>query len=142
MTRHEERIKIFTLLYEYTFYSETDPAGFLERKKASDEENYSEFVSGSFINTVMSRERIDGIISDYSVGWKTKRMSKVTISILRLAVYELTSTDVPPKAVINEAVEIAKAYDDEKAASFINGILNKAARDMGLIPNASSGKNE
>ena len=81
---------------------------------------------------------IDSLISTHAVGWKIKRMSKVTISILRLAVYELKFTDTPPKAVINEAVEIAKEYDDDKAAPFVNGILNKFARSEGYISDSGS----
>ena len=72
------------------------------------------------------------------MGWKIKRMSKVTLSVLRLAVYELKYTDTPPKAVINEAVEISKEYDDEKASPFVNGILNKVARTEGLIADADN----
>ena len=60
-------------------------------------------------------------------------MSAVTKALLRMAVGEMLYTDVPPKACINEAVEIAKVYDEGKAPRFINGILNKVARAAGKI---------
>ena len=52
--------------------------------------------------------------------------------------YELTHTDVPPKVVINEAVEIAKEYASPEEGAFVNGILNKLARDRGLIGDSPS----
>ena len=60
-------------------------------------------------------------------------MSVVSRSLLRLAAYELTETDTPPRVVINEAVELAKTYDDDEGFSFVNGILNRFARDKGYL---------
>lgn len=138
MTRHEERIQIFTLLYEYTFYDGADADEFIASREELNEAEYSPFIRDSFCGAVKNSDEIDEIISRHAVGWKIKRMSKVTLSVLRLAVYELKYTDTPPKAVINEAVEIAKEYDDEKAAPFVNGILNKVARTEGLIADADN----
>ncbi len=138
MTRHEERIQIFTLLYEYTFYDGADAGAFIASREELNEAEYSPFIRDSFCGAAKSSNEIDEIISRHAVGWKIKRMSKVTLSVLRLAVYELKYTDTPPKAVINEAVEIAKEYDDEKAAPFVNGILNKVARTEGLIADADN----
>ena len=67
---------------------------------------------------------------EMSTGWKTKRMSKVDLNILRLAVYEMKyDEDVPTKVAINEAVEISKNFGGEDSASFINGILGKISRE-------------
>ena len=133
MTRHEERTQIFTLLYEYTFYTDIDPNGFISSRETLNGIEYALFVKETFLGVSNNISALDGIISLHSVGWKIKRMSKVTVSILRLAVYELKYTDTPPKAVINEALEIAKEFDDGKAVPFVNGILNKVARNEGLI---------
>ena len=65
-------------------------------------------------------------------------MSRVTKSVLRLAVYETTFTDTPPKVLINEAVELAKKYGEDKADKFINGILNSFARDEGLLSDGAA----
>ena len=75
-------------------------------------------------------EEIDRILNEKSTGWKTKRMSKVDLNILRLAVFEMKNDeDVPVKVAINEAVEISKVFGGEDSASFINGILGKVARE-------------
>ncbi len=77
--------------------------------------------------------RIDSLLNKTSVGWKTSRMNKVDLSILRLAVYEmLFDEEVPLGVAINEAVELAKRFGGEDSASFINGILGRIARDAEL----------
>lgn len=69
---------------------------------------------------------IDKILNDTSKGWKTTRMNKVDLSILRLAVYEMKwDEDIPAGVAINEAVELAKKYSSEDGPSFINGVLAK-----------------
>lgn len=76
---------------------------------------------------------VDGLISSRAIGWKTERMTKVSLSILRIAVYEMRfCKDIPFSVSINEAVEMTKKYDDEKAPSFVNGILNGIAENLGL----------
>ena len=75
-------------------------------------------------------EELDSILNEKSAGWKTKRMSKVDLNILRLAVYEMKyDEDVPVKVAINEAIEISKSFGGEDSASFVNGILGKIARE-------------
>ena len=75
------------------------------------------------------REKIDTIdeyINRASEGWKTTRLSRLSLCILRLAVYEMLYVkEIPAVISINEAVELSKKYDDPKAKSFINGVLNK-----------------
>ena len=67
---------------------------------------------------------IDAALNEASKGWKTSRMGKVELSILRLAVYELRyDDDVPGKVAINEAVELAKKYSGDEGPAFINGVL-------------------
>ena len=75
-------------------------------------------------------EEIDRILNEKSTGWKTKRMSKVDLNILRLAVFEMKyDEDVAVKVAINQGVEITKVFGGEDSASFINGILGKVARE-------------
>lgn len=72
---------------------------------------------------------LDTYIERYSVGWKFGRISRIVTCILRLAMFEiLYMQDVPNSAAINEAVELAKRYDTQEAASFINGILGSFVR--------------
>lgn len=69
---------------------------------------------------------IDQMIDEVSVGWRVSRMSRVDLTILRLAVYEMKYDDTIPAAVsINEAVELARKYSGDSSTSFVNGILAK-----------------
>jgi N utilization substance protein B len=77
-------------------------------------------------------EKIDATISAKSQNWKITRMSPVDLSILRVAAFEIlfAGADVPPKVVINEAIEIARRYGSTESSAFINGILD------GILENA------
>lgn len=110
-----------------------DGANGAEGVGAAAPEIFSEFVRTAFVGCVASAGELDRRISEFSKGWKISRISRIAKSILRLAVYETVFTETPPKAVINEAVELAKTYDDERSAKFINGILNSFARAEGYI---------
>ena len=74
-------------------------------------------------------EEIDNIIRTNSKGWKFERISKVDLSILRLALYEIKyRDDIPDSVSVNEAVELGKKYGGDKSGSFINGILGAYLR--------------
>jgi N utilization substance protein B len=89
----------------------------------------------SIVRFVLSEpERIDEAIDRAASNWDIGRFSRVDLSLLRLSVAELLgSPEVPAAVVINEAVEIAHRFSDEKSASFINGVLDRVARDAGRI---------
>ena len=71
---------------------------------------------------------IDRIINDSARGWKTGRMNKVDLTILRLAVYELKwDEEIPVGVAINEAVELAKKFSGDEGPAFVNGVLGKVA---------------
>jgi len=73
---------------------------------------------------------LDGYIDKYSVGWKFGRISRTAAAILKLAMYEvLYMPDIPNAAAINEAVELAKRYEEPETVSFINGILGSFSRN-------------
>jgi len=93
----------------------------------------SPYIRDTYFGTVENRAETDKLIAESAHKWKISRMAVVTRTILRLAVYEMMWGGIPPKAAINEAVEIAKIYDDDAAPAFINGILNQIARKNGLI---------
>ena len=93
-------------------------------------ENDQKYMQSKYENIKAHLDEIDALLNEKSKGWKTSRMSKVDLSILRLAVYEMKfDEDVPVKVAINEAVEIAKAFGGDTSASFVNGILGKIAKD-------------
>ncbi len=84
---------------------------------------------GEYIDSVMNafdahQEETDAMIEKYSRDWSFDRISKVDLSILRLSIIELVYLrDIPVRVSVNEAVELAKKYSDDKSPSFINGIL-------------------
>ncbi len=78
--------------------------------------------------------RIDEAIDAAAKNWDLERFSRVDLNLLRLAVGELLGApEVPAPVVINEAVEIAHRFSDEKSAAFINGVLDRIARDTGRL---------
>ncbi len=92
-------------------------------------ESIYEVVDVEFIENVLysldtNREKIDSLITENSKNWSINRMAKVDVSILRIALAEILSNqEIPTKVSINEAIEIAKVYSDDKTPKFINGIL-------------------
>ncbi len=131
--RTELREAAFLILFRLDFY-ETDEI----REQVDDffegEEIFSEdekqAVFEKVMNVALKADEIDSALDSTSVGWKTKRMTKVDLTVLRLAYYELKfDKDVPVGTAINEAVELAKNYGTEQSGSFVNGILAKVAKE-------------
>ncbi len=127
MTRHELRERIFQTIFQLPFYDEELPE--IEVSDVADSEEISDkdkaYIEAKVAGIRDNLEEIDKTIEQNSNGWKVKRIGKSELAILRLAVYEIRfDADVPDKVAINEAVELAKSYSDEKAARFINGVLS------------------
>jgi N utilization substance protein B len=76
---------------------------------------------------------IDRILGDYLTGWKLDRLSKVDRQVLRLASYELLYGAEPPKAVVNEAIELAKRFGSEESGKFVNGVLGKMLKELDTV---------
>ena len=80
---------------------------------------------------IMSRmDELDALIGKHARGWKTNRLSRVSRAVLRLATYEMAFDGTPAPIVINEAVELSKTFDEEKAKGFINGVLNAVKNEL------------
>ncbi|HEY2773616.1 MAG TPA: transcription antitermination factor NusB [Candidatus Binatia bacterium] len=102
--------------------------------EASEDERTREFAEQLVRHVLDDEAKIDAAIDAAAANWDLDRFSRVDLNLLRLAVGELlASPEVPAPVVINEAVEIAHRFSDEKAASFINGVLDRVARDAGRI---------
>ena len=85
-----------------------------------------EYIQNKYLSVREKMPMIDAMIDEKSTGWKTSRMGKVELTILRLAVYEmLYDEDVPSTVAINEAVEIAKKFGGDDTPAFVNGVLAK-----------------
>jgi len=92
------------------------------------------FAEKLFMAVAGSIGEIDGVITTASDNWRLERMSRVDRNILRMGVHELESSeDTPPLVAINEAVELAKRFGTEDSPSFVNGILDRIAREKSLL---------
>ena len=132
MRRREQREHIFKLLFMAEFNSEEEMdeqlAMYFDSLEEIEEKD-TEYMSEKYKNVLEHLGEIDELLNETSKGWKTKRMSRVDLTALRLAVYELKfDIDVPTGVAINEAVELAKRFGGEASGSFVNGILGKIAR--------------
>lgn len=85
------------------------------------------------------REAIDKWIERLAPQWPTRRQPAVDRSLLRLAVWELTNTDTPPKVVIDEAIELAKEFSTEQSPAFINGVLDAVLKERETLLGEGSG---
>ena len=132
MARKSAREAAMSLLYQRIFTENYDIdalRNMVDNQLVLDERDIS-YIEEILAGSSKYMDRIDNIIRENSKGWKFERISKVDLSILRLALYEiLFCDDIPQSVTINEAVELAKKYGGEKASSFINGILGSFVRN-------------
>ncbi|MGG7143649.1 transcription antitermination factor NusB [Clostridium nigeriense] len=90
-----------------------------------------EYIKEILLKVEKNKEVIDKKIEESLTNWKLDRISKVNLSILRLAIGEMIYIeDVPEKVAINEAIELTKKYSDEKSVSFVNGVLDNAFKNL------------
>ena len=136
MTRSEARIEAFKLVFQITAHKESYPDVVLlfeeenPQMKKSDKKQYNYIVNtanGVFENM---QEIDESICRNLKKEWTLERLSKVTLAILRLAVYEIKYLeDIPENVSVNEAVEIAKVYDIDDAPAFVNGVLSGVIKE-------------
>lgn len=136
MSRREIRERIFKLLFRVEFYN----AGEMEEQKElflEDAEDFPEEATEKDKREITEKydaiasklSEIDAMINEKATGWSIRRMGKVDLTIIRLAVYEICFDEqIPIGVAINEAVELAKSYGQDGSAAFVNGVLAKFAK--------------
>ena len=128
MTRREAREQTFILLFEKSVQNKTTEEVFEDAADARDFE-LKPFIKKLVEGVDENQEFIDKIISENIKSWNIKRISKVTLCILRLAICEiLFEKDIPVSVSINEAVELAKIYGGQGDANYINGVLSSVEK--------------
>ncbi len=133
MKRTELREHIFKMIFGYEFNSDSEMPEqmqlyFEQIEEPEPKEEDIAYIREKALNVILKAEEIDALLNSHTKGWKTSRMNKVDLSILRLAVYEMKwDEDVPEGVAINEAVELAKKYSGDDGPSFVNGVLAKLA---------------
>lgn len=131
MSRTELREHIFRMLFRVEFNNaeemkEQEQFYFDELEEATGKDQ--EYILNKYRAIDEKKEEIDKLLNEVTEGWKTSRMNRVDLTILRLATYEIKwDEDVPTGVAINEAVELAKKYSSDDGPAFVNGVLAKVA---------------
>lgn len=139
MTRRQIREEIFKIIFRADFHGEEDLKEQIDLVLQEDapeeetEENVVDpkeaqqqaYISEKCHDIFAHVEEIDALLNEAAEGWKTSRMAKVDLSLMRLAVYEIRYEKLPKGVAINEAVELAKIYGTDQSAGFVNGVLAK-----------------
>jgi len=127
-TRRDNRIAAFQFLYMWDINPPEDLE--IELKQFFDDQKnprkFYNFAEELIRGTLDNHDAIDSEINSYAQNWSFRRIAKVDLAILRLAIYELLfRTDIPPVVSINEAIDLTKVFSIPDAKRFINGILDQ-----------------
>ncbi len=137
MSRRRARQAVLQVLYRNEFH-----AGFFEQTKKESGSFYFKNLSQTDSQYALAilkgiqphKKDIDETIKKHSKNWKRERMPLVDLNIMRLAIFEiLFCPEIPDKAALNEALELAKQFGEKKSVSFINGILDQILKDKKTI---------
>lgn len=132
MTRRQAREQAFTLIFEKSFHPEITVEEIISAAVEARYLQTDEFAVLLAKTVDEKQPEIDSMIEQNAIGWRKDRISRVSLSLLRLALCEmLYIEDVPTSVSINEAVELAKIYASREDASFINGVLGTVSRQLG-----------
>ena len=133
MQRKQARENAFMLIFESVCKKDETAEEIFTKATELRGLEYDNYVTEVFFGAYENADVIDERMEKHLKGWKKERISPVSMAILRLAFYEmLYVADIPSKVTINEAIELSKKYDDEKAYMLVNGVLNATAEALGL----------
>lgn len=128
LTRKEARENAFILIFEKTF-NDISLEEILETAQSVRDFETDEYVEKVLFGVYHNVEKIDSLISENARGWKIERISRVVLSLMRLAIFEmLYIPEIPVNVSANEAIVLCKKYATEDDASFLNGILGTVSR--------------
>jgi len=131
MHRRQAREKALQILFQIDIHQGNAEEIIAERFENDNvDENQRQFITDIVLSTYSNLGEIDRQLKEVLEGWNLERIGKVERSILRIAIYELSFTDLSQSIVINEAVELAKKFSTDQSASFINGILAKRIKNV------------
>jgi len=123
-TRHNERIVIMTALYQIEIYKEKK-LNYDINEVLEEQELQTDFIKEEVEKILENQEYLDKKANKYLKNWNIKRLGKTDAAILRLGAYEILYTETPAPVIINEAVNLAKEYSDEKVVGMINSVLDQ-----------------
>ena len=125
MTRHEQRYKAMTILYQAFLYDSNNISYDINDIINEQMEENSKFVNTLVMGVIKDRETIDELANKYLKDWDISRLGFTDQAILRIGIYEILNTDTPDITCIDEAIELSKKYSDDKVCKMINGVLDK-----------------
>ena len=125
MNRAEARVVIMTILYQISIYEDNKISYIKDEVIKENLKINNDFVIDIVNGVLENKDKIDELANKYLNNWNIKRLGQTDRAILRMGIYELKYTDTPGIIAINEAVELAKKYSDEKVKNMINGVLDK-----------------
>ena len=138
--RRAAREAVLTLLFETEYHEDDTPEVIFARAaEARGIDPKDRIIRKEYYAIMEKLSVIDSLLGRHAKGWRTDRLSRVSRAILRLGTYEVVFAEkIPSPVAINEAVELAKKYDDPKARAFINGVLNAIKKELeengGVLP--------
>lgn len=125
MTRHEQRYKAMTILYQVFLYNsnniECDVKDIIE-EQLHEKNKFIEMIVNGVIKNI---DKLDELANKYLDNWDISRLGFTDQAILRMGIYEIVNMDTPDITCIDEAVELSKEYSDDKVCKMINGVLDK-----------------
>lgn len=131
MQRKQARENAFMLIFESVCKKDETAEEIFTKATELRGLEYDNYVTEVFFGAYENADVIDERMEKHLKGWKKERISPVSMAILRLGFYEMLYVpDIPSKVTINEAIELAKKFDDEKSYSFVNGVLNAMAQEL------------
>ena len=129
MSRKQIREQIFKILFCIDFHNRKEIEEQIQlsmEELGEEKEKDLNYIREKIHSIVEHIDEIDNLINENAEQWKTTRIAKAELTILRLAVYEMKyEDDIPVSVAINEAVELAKVYGADNGAGFVNGVLAK-----------------
>ena len=135
MTRHEQRYKAMTILYQAFLYDNNNIKYDIKNIIDEQMEEKSKFVNNLVMGVIDDKESIDRIANKYLENWNIARLGFTDQAILRIGIYEILNTDTPDVTCIDEAIELSKEYSDDKVSKMINGVLDKVYHNHKEINN-------
>ena len=131
INRKQARKAVFELLFETEFRKDEASEEIFAISGENREIAADPYIKAAYFGVLEHIEQIDELLNRHAKGWKTSRISRVSRSILRLCTFEmLYMEDIPESVSINEAVELCKEFDEEKARPFVNGVLNSVKDEI------------
>ncbi len=129
MSRRKSREQAFALIFESSFHDDKPAEELIADATEARDLEVDAFALSLATGVREHSEELDGLIAAHSHKWSTDRLSRVVLSILRLAVYEMLHTEeTPDEVAISEAVELSKKYGGDDDSAFVNGVLGGIAR--------------